>query len=111
MVRWGAEYESRSYSLSCTLPAQDLVPFWRSIVEKAYRLQIPTQRGENVAYFQHPRLLFQASVTRHPVPNGDIERRPSDCHLTPVHNHRLPSLIPPQCDEPTDGKPCFAAKT
>ncbi|KAH7142564.1 hypothetical protein B0J13DRAFT_585329 [Dactylonectria estremocensis] len=58
MGRWRADDESRSFNLSYTLPAEDLPLFWRSVVEKANQLRISTQRGEAVAYFQRPCLLF-----------------------------------------------------
>ncbi|KAI5456256.1 hypothetical protein BGZ63DRAFT_435853, partial [Mariannaea sp. PMI_226] len=57
---WRAEDESRSFRLTYTLPAEDLERFWKSVVSKANALQIPTRRGDEVAYFRNPRLLFQA---------------------------------------------------
>ncbi|KAH7116469.1 hypothetical protein EDB81DRAFT_848428 [Dactylonectria macrodidyma] len=60
MGRWRADDESRSFNLSYTLPAEDLPLFWRSVVKKANQLRISTQRGEAVAYFERPCLLFQA---------------------------------------------------
>ncbi|KAK8913381.1 hypothetical protein VCV18_011387 [Metarhizium anisopliae] len=56
-----ADDDSRSsYQLSCTIPAKDLARFWSLVVDKANLVRIPTKRGENVAYFKNPRLLFQA---------------------------------------------------
>ncbi|KAL6402761.1 hypothetical protein AUP68_14097 [Ilyonectria robusta] len=60
MGRWSAEDENRSFRLAYTLPAQHLRRFWRLVVAKANELRVPTRRGEPIAYFQHPRLLFQA---------------------------------------------------
>lgn len=58
--RWLPEDESRAFQLRYTVPAQDLPLFWQSIVEKANATQVATRRGENITYFQNPKLLFQA---------------------------------------------------
>ncbi|KAJ3453179.1 hypothetical protein MRS44_018834 [Fusarium solani] len=58
--RWSAEDESRSFRLAYNIPADALPHFWASIVERANLHRIQTRRGEGVAYFQNPRLLFQS---------------------------------------------------
>lgn len=60
MGRWKVGDENRSFSLAYTLPARALSRFWRSVVDKANQFHIATQRGEAVAYFRDPRLLFQS---------------------------------------------------
>jgi len=58
--RWSAEDESRCFRLSYGIPADVLPRFWAAIVDKADQYRVQTRRGEGVAYFQNPRLLFQA---------------------------------------------------
>lgn len=58
--RWSAEDESRSFRLAYNIPADALPRFWASIVERANLYRVQTRRGEDVAYFQNPRLLFQS---------------------------------------------------
>lgn len=58
--RWGADYDNRAHQLGYTVPASCLGRFWDFIVEKANSTRVRTRKGEDVAYFQHPRLLFQA---------------------------------------------------
>ncbi|KAI7759589.1 hypothetical protein LZL87_014219 [Fusarium oxysporum] len=58
--RWAADDESRTFRLAYTIPAEFLSRFWASVVQKANLHRIQTHRGETVAYYQNPRLLFQA---------------------------------------------------
>ncbi|KAH6955936.1 hypothetical protein BKA56DRAFT_624797 [Ilyonectria sp. MPI-CAGE-AT-0026] len=58
--RWSADDESRSFRLAYHVPATALSRFWASLVQKANSHRVPTRRGATVAYFQNPRLLFQA---------------------------------------------------
>uniref|UniRef100_A0A0D2YIU5 Uncharacterized protein n=2 Tax=Fusarium oxysporum (strain Fo5176) TaxID=660025 RepID=A0A0D2YIU5_FUSOF len=58
--RWVADDESRTFRLAYSVPAEFLSRFWASVVQKANLHRIETRRGETVAYYQNPRLLFQA---------------------------------------------------
>lgn len=58
--RWSAEDESRAFRLAYDVPASVLPRFWASIVERANLHRVQTRRGEDIAYFQNPRLLFQS---------------------------------------------------
>ncbi|KAG7405711.1 hypothetical protein Forpi1262_v018437 [Fusarium oxysporum f. sp. raphani] len=58
--RWAADDESRTFRLAYSVPAEFLSRFWASVVHKANFHRIQTRRGETVAYYQNPRLLFQA---------------------------------------------------
>ncbi|KAJ3454045.1 hypothetical protein MRS44_018677 [Fusarium solani] len=58
--RWSAEDESRAFRLAYDVPASALPRFWTSIVERANLHRVQTRRGEDIAYFQNPRLLFQS---------------------------------------------------
>ncbi|KAH7109225.1 hypothetical protein EDB81DRAFT_920811 [Dactylonectria macrodidyma] len=58
--RWSAEDESRAFRLAYDVTASALPRFWASIVERANLHRVQTRRGEDVAYFQNPRLLFQS---------------------------------------------------
>ncbi|OAQ71918.1 hypothetical protein VFPPC_12036 [Pochonia chlamydosporia 170] len=58
--RWSADDDSRAHQLSFTIPARSLGRFWASVVERSDSVKVKTQRGVDVAYFERPRLLFQA---------------------------------------------------
>ncbi|OBS16023.1 hypothetical protein FPOA_13225 [Fusarium poae] len=58
--RWAADDESRTFRLAYSVPAECLSRFWSSIVQKANLHRIQTRRGKTIAYYQNPRLLFQA---------------------------------------------------
>ncbi|KAF9771415.1 hypothetical protein IL306_010947, partial [Fusarium sp. DS 682] len=58
--RWAADDESRTFRLAYNVPAECLLRFWSSIVQKANSHRMQTRQGKTIAYYQNPRLLFQA---------------------------------------------------
>ncbi|EFY84177.1 hypothetical protein MAC_09779 [Metarhizium acridum CQMa 102] len=71
--RWLPEDEGRVFQLRYTLPAQELRLFWKSVVEKANTVDVATQRGEKIAYFQNPQLLFQAHDLKNTIAKPSLD--------------------------------------
>ncbi|KAG6997315.1 hypothetical protein FocnCong_v015645 [Fusarium oxysporum f. sp. conglutinans] len=71
--RWVADDESRTFRLAYSVPAEFLSRFWASVVQKANLHRIETRRGETVAYYQNPRLLFQAHDLKNVFARPNLE--------------------------------------
>jgi len=79
--------------MSYTIPAKDLPRFWYLVRDKAKLCRIPTKRGESVAYYDNPLLLFQAHDLKNTFARPSIHET-----LSQFRDTVLAGLNPDQLD-------------